>query len=99
MKKEEIFILCSKDGKRYKKKVNARTFEKDGIKFAIVGSSETGFNITHVETGMSITYASKMKDLINNIDEIVYKFKNMPPVFLENAQKLLLEAKESEVKK
>ena len=89
MKKENIFILCRKDHKNYKSQVKARTFEKDGIKFAIVGNSFEGFNLTICENGMSIIYSSKMKDLLNNLDEIVFKIKNSNQVFLENAKKII----------
>lgn len=93
MKKENIFILCRKDHKNYKRQVKARTFEKDGIKFAIVGNSFEGFNLTICENGMSIIYSSTMKDLLNNLDDIVFKIKNSNQVFLESAKKLFEEAK------
>lgn len=92
MKNEKIFILCRKDHKNYKSQVKARTFEKDGIKFAIIGNSFDGFNLTLCENGMSIIYSPKMKDLLNNLDEIVYKLKNSDKIFLENAQKLFYDA-------
>lgn len=92
MKNEKIFILCRKEHKNYKRQVKARTFEKDGIKFAIVGNSFEGFNLTICENGMSIFYSPKMKNLLNNLDEVIFKIKNSNQVFLENAKKLFDEA-------
>ncbi len=92
MKNEKIFILCRKDHKNYKRQVKARTFEKDGIKFAILGNSFEGFNLTICENGMSIFYSSTMKNLLNNLDDVIFKIKNSNQVFLENAKKLFDEA-------
>lgn len=92
MKTEYIYILCHKDFKSYKIKVKARVFEKEGIKFAIIGNSREGFNLTLVSCGMSIIYASKMKELLNNLDDIIFKIKNIPQAFFENAIKQYNEA-------
>jgi hypothetical protein len=92
MKKENIYILCRHDHKNYKRKIEARTFVKNEIKFAIIGNSYDGFNLTFVDNGMSILYAEKLKDIMNIIDEVVFKIKNSNQVFLENAKKLFDEA-------
>lgn len=94
MKDEYIFILCRENHKNIKRKVKARTFVKDDIKFAIIGDSFSGFNLTMVENGMQIMYASKLKDIMNIIEDIVFKLKNSNQVFLEHAKKLYDEAEE-----
>lgn len=93
MKNEYIFILCRENHKNIKRKVKARTFVKDDIKFAIIGDSSSGFNLTMVENGMKIIYAPKLKDIMNIIEDIVFKLKNSNQ-FLENAKKLYDEAEE-----
>lgn len=94
MKNEYIFILCRENHKNIKRKVKARTFVKDDIKFAIIGDSFSGFNLTMVENGMNIIYAPKLKDIMNIIEVIVFKLKNSNQEFLENAKKLYDEAEE-----
>lgn len=93
LKYENIYILCRVNHKNYKRKVKAKTFEKDGIKFAIVGNSFEGFNLTFCENGMLICYSPKLKDLLNNLEDIVFKIKNSDKVFLENAKKLFEESR------
>ena len=93
-KGEYIFILCRENHKNIKRKVKARTFVKDDIKFAIIGDSFSGFNLTMVENGMRIMYAPKLKDIMNIIEDIVFKLKNSYQAFLENAKKLYDEAEE-----
>lgn len=93
MKNEYIFILCRENHKNIKRKVKARTFVKDDIKFAIIGDSFSGFNLTMVENGMSIIYAPKLKDIMNIIEDIVFKLKSNQ-AFLENAKMLYDEAEE-----
>ena len=92
MKNEYIYILCRENHKNIKRKVKAKTFVKDDIKFAIIGDSFSGFNLTMVENGMSIIYSTKLKDIMNNIEDVVFKLKNSNQVFLENAKKLYDEA-------
>lgn len=96
MKTEYIYILCRENHKNYKTKVKARVFEKDRIKFAIIGNSFEGFNLTLASCGMSIIYSSKMKELLNNLDDIIFKIQNMPSAFIENAVKLYNEAEVKE---
>lgn len=97
MKNEYIFILCRENHKNIKRKVKARTFVKDDIKFAIIRDSFSGFNLTMVENGMQIMYAPKLKDIMNIIEDIVFKLKNSNQAFLENAKKLYDEAEEKEL--
>ena len=91
-KNEYIYILCRENHKNIKRKVKARTFVIDDIILAIVGNSFSGFSLTMVENGMQIIYSPKLKDIMNNIEDIVFKLKNSNQVFLENAKKLYDEA-------
>ena len=92
MKKENIYILCRRNHKNYKCKIMARTFIKEGIKFAIIGKSYEGFNLTMCENGMSLLYASKLKDIMAEMDKIIYMIKESKPYFFENAKKMFDEA-------
>ena len=49
LKKENIYILGRINHKNYKRKILARTFIYEGIKFAIIGNSYEGFNLTMCE--------------------------------------------------
>ena len=100
LKKENIYILCRRDHKNYKRKIWARTFIQEGIKFAIIGNSYEGFNLTMCENGMSILYATKLKDIMADMNKIIYMIKESKPYFFENAKKMFDEAeilKESEI--
>ena len=92
LKKENIYILCRRDYKNYKRKIMARTFIKEGIKFAIIGNSYEGFNLTMCENGMSLLYATKLKDIMVEMDKIIYMIKESKPYFFENAKKMFDEA-------
>ena len=91
LKKENIYILCRRDHKNYKRKIWARTFIQEGIKFAIIGNSYEGFNLTMCENGMSILYATKLKDIMADMNKIIYMIKSKP-YFIENAKKMFDEA-------
>lgn len=92
LKKENIYILCRIDHKNYKYKIRARTFIQEGIKFAIIGNSYEGFNLTMCENGMSILYAIKLEDIMAEMDKIIYMIKESKPYFFENAKKMFDEA-------
>lgn len=92
LKKENIYILCRKDHRNYKRKIAARTFIQEGIKFAIIGNSYEGFNLTMCENGMSILYATKLKDIMGDMNKIIYMIKESKPYFFENAKKMFDEA-------
>ena len=92
MKKEKIYILIVKDHKRYKKEVNARTFEKNGKKFGIVGNCKEGYSLTHIKTGMAITFEIHYKKLLAEIPELITKFEKLPAYYIENGIKLFNEA-------
>lgn len=92
LKKENIYILCRRDHKNYKYKIGARTFIQEGIKFAIIGNSYEGFNLTMCENGMSILYATKLKDIMEDMNKIIYMIKESKPYFFENAKKMFDEA-------
>ena len=92
LKKENIYILCREDHKNYKRKIMARTFIKEGIKFAIIGNSYEGFNLTMCENGMSLLYTSKLKDIMADMNKIIYMIKESKPYFFENAKKMFDEA-------
>ena len=66
----------------------ARTFIQEGIKFAIIGNSYEGFNLTMCENGMSILYATKIEDM----NKIIYMIKESKLYFFENANKMFDEA-------
>ena len=92
LKKENIYILCRINHKNYKRKIMARTFIKEGIKFAIIGNSYEGFNLTMCENGMSLLYATKLKDIMADMDKIIYMIKESKPYFFENAKIMFDEA-------
>ena len=92
MKKETIYILCRENHKNYKRKIMARTFIKEGIKFAIIGNSFEGFNLTMCENGMSLLYTTKLKDIMAEMDKIIYIIKESKLYFFENAKKMFDEA-------
>ena len=92
MKIEKIYILIGKDEKRYKRKVNARVFEKEGIKLAIVGNCKKGYSLTHIQTGLAITFAYKLKDITKNLNSIIERFKKIPEEYITNGIKLFNEA-------
>lgn len=92
LKKENIYILCRKNHKNYKRKIMARTFIQEGIKFAIIGNSFEGFNLTMCENGMSLLYATKLKDIMTEMNKIIFMLKESKPYFLENAKKMFDEA-------
>lgn len=92
LKKENIYILCRRDHKNYKRKIMARTFIKEGIKFALIGNSFEGFNLTMCENGMSLLYATKLKDIMSEMDKIIYMIKESKAYFFENAKKMFDEA-------
>ena len=100
LKKENIYILCRREHKNYKRKILARTFIQEGIKFAIIGNSYKGFNLTMCENGMSVLYTNKLKDIMAEMDKIIYMIKESKPYFFENAKKIFDEAeilKESKI--
>lgn len=70
----------------------ARTFIQEGIKFAIIGNSFEGFNLTMCENGMNVLYATKLKDIMDDMDKIIYKIKESNPYFYEQAKKMFDEA-------
>ena len=84
LKKENIYILCRRDHKNYKRKIMARTFIKEGIKFAIIGNSYEGFNLTMTENGMSLLYATKLNDIMAEMDKIIYMIKESKAYSFEN---------------
>lgn len=92
LKKENIYILCRKDHKNYKCKIMSRTFIQEGIKFAIIGNSYEGYNLTMCENGMSVLYAGKLKDIMKNMEKIIYMLKESKPYFFEKAKKMFDEA-------
>ena len=92
LKKENIYILCRREHKNYKRKIMARTFIKEGIKFAIIGNSYEGFNLTMCENGMCLLYAIKLKDIMSEMDKIIYNIKESKAYFFENAKKMYDEA-------
>ena len=92
LKKENIYILCRKDHKNYKRKIMARTFIYEEIKFAIIGNSYEGFNLTMCENGMSVLYTNKLKDIMAEMDKIIYMIKESKHYFFENAKKMFDEA-------
>lgn len=92
LKKENIYILCRRNHKNYKRKILARTFIQEGIKFAIIGNSYEGYNLTMCENGMSLLYANKLKDIMAEIDKIIHMIKESKPYFFENAKKMFDEA-------
>ena len=92
LKKENIYILCRRDHKNYKRKILARTFIQEGIKFAIIGNSYEGFNLTMCENGMSILYATKLKDIMADMNKIIYMIKESKPYFFESAKIMFDEA-------
>lgn len=92
MKKEKIYILISKDHKRYRREVNARTFERNGIKYGIVGDSTQGYSLTHLQTGMAITFSYKLKYLTKDIDKLITKFEKLPEEFIKSGIRLFNEA-------
>ena len=92
LKKENIYILCRIDNKNYKRKIMARTFIKEGIKFAIIGNSYDGFNLTMCENGMSLLYATNLKDIMSDMDKIIYMIKESKAYLFENAKKMFDEA-------
>lgn len=69
----------------------SRTFIQEGIKFAIIGNSYEGYNLTMCENGMSVLYAGKLKDIMKNMEKIIYMIKSKP-YFFENAKKMFDEA-------
>lgn len=85
MKKQDVYILVRKEHKNYKRKVQGQIIEVDNIKFVIIGDSKEGYNLTHFETGMVVKYYSKLKELKTDIENIVFKFKQFPKAFLEDA--------------
>jgi len=93
-KKENIYILCREDYKNYKRKIEARTFIQEGIKFAIIGNSFEGYNLTMCENGMCIMYATKLKDIMAEMNKVIYMIKESKPYFFENAKKMFDEAEE-----
>lgn len=92
LKKENIYILCRRDYKNYKRKILARTFIQEGIKFAIIGNSYEGFNLTMCENGMSLFYATKLKDILADLDKIIHMIKESKPYLFESAKKMFDEA-------
>lgn len=92
MKKENIYILCRINHKNYKRKILARTFIQEGIKFALIGNSYEGYNLTMCENGMSLLYATKLKDIMEDMDKIIYIIKESKPYFIESAKKMFDEA-------
>lgn len=92
MKKEKIYILVAKDYKRYKKQVNARTFSKNNETFGIVGNCKDGYSLTHIKTGMAITFELHYKKLLAEIPELIEKFEKLPAYYIENGIKLFEEA-------
>lgn len=70
----------------------ARTFIYEGIKFAIIGNSYEGFNLTMCESGMSLLYATKLKDIMADMDKIIYMIKESKSYSFENAKKMFDEA-------
>ena len=70
----------------------ARTFIQEGIKFAIIGNSYKGFNLTMCENGMSILYATKLKDIMEELEKVIHMIKESKPYFFENAKKMFDEA-------
>ena len=92
LKKENIYILCRRDHKNYKRKIMARTFIKEGIKFAIIGNPYEGFNLTMCENGMSLLYATNLKDIMSEMDKIIYMIKESKAYLFENAKKMFDEA-------
>ena len=92
LKKENIYILCRINHKNYKRKILARTFIQEGIKFAIIGNSYEGFNLTMCENGMNILCTNKLKDIMAEMDKIIYNIKESKSYFFENAKKMFDEA-------
>lgn len=84
MKKQDVYILIGKDHKYFKRKVQGQIIEVDNIKFVIIGDSKEGYNLTHFETGMAVKYYSKLKELKADLENIVFKFKQLPTAFLVN---------------
>lgn len=92
MKKEKIYILVAKGHKRYKKQVNARTFEKNGELYGIVGNCKEGYSLTHIKTGMAITFELYYRKLLAEIPELIAKFEKLPAYYIEDGIKLFEEA-------
>lgn len=92
LKKENIYILCRKEHKNYKRKIMARTFIQEGIKFALIGNSHEGYNLTMCENGMSVFYANKLKDIMAEMEKIIQIIKESKPYFFESAKKMFDEA-------
>ena len=96
MKKQDVYILIRKDGKNYRRKVQARIIEVNNIKFVIIGDSKEGYNLTHYNTGMSVKYYSKLKELKADLENAIKLYEKAD---LENAIKLYENAElESEEK-
>lgn len=85
MKKQDVYILIRKEHKNYKRKVQGQIIEVDNIKFVIIGDSKEGYNLTHFETGMVVKYYSKLKELKTDLENIVFKFKQISKEFLDQA--------------
>lgn len=92
LKKENIYILGRINHKNYKRKILARTFIYEGIKFAIIGNSYEGFNLTMCENGISLLNATKLKDIMGDMDKIIYMIKESKSYIFENAKKMFDEA-------
>ena len=92
LKKESIYILCRINYKNYKRKILARTFIQEGIKFAIIGNSYEGFNLTMCENGMIVLCTNKLKDIMAEMDKVIYMIKESKSYFFENAKKMFDEA-------
>lgn len=98
-KQQDVYILIRKNHKNYKRKVQGQIIEVDNIKFVIIGNSKEGYNLTHFETGMAVKYYSKLKELKVDLENIAFKFKQLPNSFLQNGIYLYKTAElESEVK-
>ena len=93
LKKENIYILCRINHKNYKRKILARTFIQEGIKFAIIGNSYEGFNLTMCENGMTVLFANKLKDIMAEMDKVIYMIKESKPYFLKMQRKCLMKLK------
>ena len=85
MKKQDVYILIVKNYKYYKRKVQGEIIEVDNIKFVIIGDRKEGYNLTHFETGTALKYYSKLKELKADLENIVFKIKQLPNAFLQNA--------------
>lgn len=92
MKKEKIYILIMKDHKKYKKEVNARTFEKKGEKFGIVGNCKSGYSLTHIGTGLALDFDISYKNICAKAPELIEKLKNLPTYYIKHGEKMFQEA-------